>query len=113
VTKNIERRLRQHNGLLRGGAKATRGRGPWTLACRVTGFATEADALRFEWRMHHPPVRRSGLAGRLRSLAEVCALERWTARAPLAASMPLCVYASAEVAAELQRVMAHVRIVTV
>lgn len=94
-TNNLHRRLRQHNGELAGGAKATRGRGPWTLAWHVTGFTTETDVLQFEWRLHHPPARRAGVAGRWRVLADVCSLPRWTRRAPLAATMPLCVHVPA------------------
>jgi len=89
-TNNLVRRLRQHNG----GAKATRGRGPLTLGWYITGFVCEADALRFEWRMHHPPLnlRRRGYAGRLEALAAVCLLERWTVRSPAARDTPLRVH---------------------
>lgn len=31
VTNNLDRRLRQHNGALRGGAKATRAGRPWAV----------------------------------------------------------------------------------
>lgn len=44
-----ERRLRQHNGELAGGARATHGRS-WTRKFLVGGFADERAALRFEWR---------------------------------------------------------------
>lgn len=44
-----DRRLRQHNGELVGGARATRGR-RWRRQFLVGGFGCERDALRFEWR---------------------------------------------------------------
>lgn len=49
ATVDPNRRLRQHNGELAGGARATRG-GVWRRRYLVGGFADERDALRFEWR---------------------------------------------------------------
>jgi len=110
-TNNLRRRLRQHNGALAGGAKATRGRGPWTLAWYVTGFTLEQHALQFEWRMHHPPQRRPGLVGRLHALAAVCALPRWTRHAPLAP--PLHVHAPPDALDSVRTALANVATVTV
>ena len=47
ATRDIEHRLRQHNGELAGGAKATRGRS-WHVHFLVTGFDQWGAALRFE-----------------------------------------------------------------
>jgi predicted GIY-YIG superfamily endonuclease len=49
MTNNLDRRLRQHNGELAGGARATRG-GSWERVCHVSGFQTQVAALQFEWR---------------------------------------------------------------
>lgn len=49
ATVNPARRLRQHNGELAGGARATKGR-QWTRVYLIGGFAEERAALRFEWR---------------------------------------------------------------
>ncbi len=49
ATVNPARRLRQHNGELAGGARATKGR-QWRRMFLVGGFADERAALRFEWR---------------------------------------------------------------
>lgn len=49
ATVNPDRRLRQHNGEISGGARATKGRA-WTRRFLIGGFADERDALRFEWR---------------------------------------------------------------
>lgn len=53
-TNNMSRRLRQHNGEIKGGAKATRRGRPWELIVYVQGFLTNNEALSFEWYMHHP-----------------------------------------------------------
>lgn len=49
ATVNPDRRLRQHNGEICGGARATKGRS-WKRQFLVGGFADERAALRFEWR---------------------------------------------------------------
>ena len=59
ATVDLSRRLRQHNGDLKGGAKYTSSHRPWELAGTVTGFATFREALQFEWRWKKTRVRRS------------------------------------------------------
>jgi structure-specific endonuclease subunit SLX1 len=54
ATVDLDRRLRQHNKMIKGGAKLT-GRlvdkgGSWTRVCHVTGFLTWKCALQFEWK---------------------------------------------------------------
>ena len=51
VTVNLARRLRQHNGEIKGGAKATRGRGPWKIVGTVENLPTKRAALQLEWAM--------------------------------------------------------------
>lgn len=48
ATVNPARRLRQHNGEIAGGAKATKGR-KWVRRFLVGGFKDERTALQFEW----------------------------------------------------------------
>jgi structure-specific endonuclease subunit SLX1 len=49
ATIDPDRRLRQHNGLMSGGARATKGRA-WKRVFLIGGFVEEKTALRFEWR---------------------------------------------------------------
>ncbi|KMT18761.1 hypothetical protein BVRB_2g028820 isoform A [Beta vulgaris subsp. vulgaris] len=48
VTTNFSRRLKQHNGELKGGAKASRAGRPWICACLVQGFRNQSEACEFE-----------------------------------------------------------------
>ena len=50
ATIDVNRRLKQHNGELSGGAVATsREPGGWYRVCYVSGFESKREALRFEW----------------------------------------------------------------
>lgn len=49
ATIDPDRRLRQHQGVIKGGARATRGR-EWERVALIGGFPSWSDALKFEWR---------------------------------------------------------------
>lgn len=57
-TVNFERRLRQHNGEIKGGAKKTKIGRPWKPICVINGFEDESRAMRFEFRLQHKHRRR-------------------------------------------------------
>ena len=65
-TNNMGRRLRQHNGEIVGGAKATARPlcRPWRPLCVVSNL-TRQEALRLEWAWKHPRGRRSRVRGPL------------------------------------------------
>ncbi len=44
VTTDVERRLRQHNGELRGGARSTRAGRPWRIGAVRGPFASRGEA---------------------------------------------------------------------
>ncbi|KAH6810683.1 hypothetical protein C2S51_024445 [Perilla frutescens var. frutescens] len=48
VTNNFSRRLKQHNGELIGGAKASSAGRPWTCACLIQGFMDKSKAYQLE-----------------------------------------------------------------
>ena len=78
-TVNVKRRLRQHNGELKGGAKYTsKDPGAWFIVISITSHEfTKHTALSFEWSVRYPTNKRprpreySGVLGRIRSLPHV------------------------------------------
>lgn len=85
-TNNLIRRLRQHNGEIVGGAKATRGKGPWIYIGIWDGFSSHKEALSCEWRIKHPtnsrnrPSQYNGVKGRIKSLNLLTGLDCWTGK---------------------------------
>jgi predicted GIY-YIG superfamily endonuclease len=85
-TNNLVRRLRQHNGEISGGAKATsRTKGGWQYIAILSGFPDKINTLSCEWRIKCPsgkPGKREkkheGPVGRISSLNEILPLEYWT-----------------------------------
>ena len=57
-TNDLNRRLRQHNGEITGGAKRTSIGRPWQMICYFTGFIDRHSALSFEWYLHHIGVQK-------------------------------------------------------
>lgn len=57
ATIDLDRRLRQHNKEIKGGAFATSAKvnkgETWIRACHVEGFPDWQAALQFEWRWKH------------------------------------------------------------
>lgn len=54
ITNDLKKRIRQHNGEIKGGAKYTKDRGPgWNYALIVSGL-TKSSAYSFEYKVKHP-----------------------------------------------------------
>jgi predicted GIY-YIG superfamily endonuclease len=91
ATVDLERRLRQHNKEIKGGAhatgsKVTQGEN-WTRVAHVAGFPDWQSALQFEWRWKQLsrkyPVKVYPLERRLAALKDLLALDRPTSKAKL------------------------------
>ena len=89
ATVDLERRLRQHNKEIKGGAHATgvkvlQGE-TWVRAAHVTGFPDWPAALQFEWRWKQIsrklPIKMNPLERRIHALKQLLALERPTTKA--------------------------------
>lgn len=85
---NVDRRLRQHNGEIQGGAKATHG-GVWKRVCTVAGFPTQQSALQFEWKWKYLTRKAKGSAveRRCHALIQLLNEESSTSKA-----VPFCTY---------------------
>ena len=89
ATVDLDRRLRQHNKEIKGGAHATGSKVEkgenWVRACHVSGFPTWSAALQFEWRWKQLSRKMSQkmypLERRMIALKELLALERPTSKA--------------------------------
>jgi structure-specific endonuclease subunit SLX1 len=89
ATVDLNRRLRQHNKEIKGGAHATgikvaQGES-WTRAAHVSGFPDWPATLQFEWRWKHLsrkyPLKMNPLERRMSALNDLLALERPTSKA--------------------------------
>lgn len=89
ATIDLDRRLDQHNGFIKGGAKATTSRVErgemWIRAAHVRNFPTWQSALQFEWRWkqisrkiykNELPIKR-----RMEALKKLLSLEKSTSNA--------------------------------
>ena len=68
ATTDPGRRLRQHNGELVGGARSTKGKGPWKQKAVLSGFATQSEAYRWEKLLK---LRARGLEQRRQAFTQV------------------------------------------
>jgi structure-specific endonuclease subunit SLX1 len=89
ATIDLERRLRQHNKEIKGGAHATgikvaQGE-TWVRAAHVSGFPDWQSTLQFEWRWKQLsrklPLKMNPLERRMKALKELLSLERSTSKA--------------------------------
>jgi len=89
ATVDLNRRLRQHNKEIKGGAHATgikvsQGE-TWSRAAYVSGFPDWQATLQFEWRWKHLsrkyPIKMIPLERRIKALKELLSLERPTSKA--------------------------------
>jgi predicted GIY-YIG superfamily endonuclease len=89
ATVDLDRRLRQHNKEIKGGAHATglkvQNGESWTRVGHVKGFPTWQAALQFEWRWKQIsrklPTNMKPLERRMLALQELLSLDRSTSKA--------------------------------
>lgn len=91
VSPDPIRRLRQHNGEIKGGAKYTTSKGPgWEHVCLVKGFQNKIQSMQFEWAVKHVlPRNAGGIDNRISKLYTVLNKHNWTTKAPPAENVPL------------------------
>lgn len=82
ITTNHKRRLRQHNGEIKGGAKQTQANRPWARVAYLTGFANDKQVRSLEKRMHMQKYKArgkgmSGLKGRLNTVENILGSAVW------------------------------------
>ena len=89
ATVDLDRRLRQHNKEIKGGAHATGSKvakgETWKRVCHVSGFPDWQAALQFEWRWKQLsrklPSHMHPLERRMEALKELLSLDRPTSKA--------------------------------
>jgi structure-specific endonuclease subunit SLX1 len=93
ATVNLDHRLRQHNGEIKGGAHATTAKlkkgitngNVWRRVCHIEGFPNWQAALQFEWRWKQVSRKflgiKSPLERRAKALYAILAMERPTTKA--------------------------------
>lgn len=85
------RRLRQHNGEIKGGARRTSGF-QWKFCCIIRGFRTWREALMFEWAAKYYSKNCRSVKSRKDSLVAVLFREYWTSNSPPSKEVFLDVY---------------------
>ena len=93
VSNNVKKRLRAHNGEIKGGAKYTTSKGSgWKHICVIHGFPTKIESMQFEWALKHvPPRNAGGIKNRIKKLQILLHKENWTSKSPLSETMPLSI----------------------
>ena len=91
ASNDVHRRLRCHNGEIKGGAKYTTSKGPgWKHICLIHGFPTKIESMQFEWALKHiKPRNAGGMINRIKKLNILLNKTKWTSKAPYAATCPL------------------------
>ena len=89
ATVDLDHRLRQHNGEIKGGAHATTSKlsqgKTWRRICHIEGFPSWQAALQFEWRWKQVSRKflsiKTPLERRAKALYMILAMERPTSKA--------------------------------
>jgi predicted GIY-YIG superfamily endonuclease len=88
ATVDPRRRLKQHCGVLKGGARRTRGK-LWHFKCVISGFRTWKEALCLEWAAKYYSRRCRSIESRKNAIEETLKRERWTSNSPPSSEVSL------------------------
>ena len=93
MTNDFLRRWRQHNKILKGGARYTSKREGWTPICIIDGFKTKVEAMQCEWKLK----RVKGYLKRVKNVhTHFTEKIKWTSKSPLIKTQDLKVYITKE-----------------
>ena len=89
MTNDFFKRWKQHNKILKGGAKYTSKYDNWSPICIVDGFQTKSEAMQCEWKLK----RVKGYQKRIENLSYLLKHKnKWTKNSPLISSQNLNIY---------------------
>ena len=89
MTNDFFKRWKQHNQLLKGGAKYTSNFHDWSPLCIIDGFKTKREAMQCEWRLK----RVKGYSKRLKYISYLIQnSQKWTKNSPFISSQNLKIY---------------------
>ena len=75
-TTNPLRRIRQHNQIIKGGAKATKKHNNWEFLFIIEGFKSINESLSCEWKLKHPNNKKCyNLKKRLKAMSELFTID--------------------------------------
>lgn len=96
-TVNVNHRLRQHNGLISGGAKRTRKSRPWKVVLYVS-FEFERTAMQYEFCIQHTKKfkRTSGVLNKMKIMKSLLSQEKICSTAPLNKELKRIIFFSDE-----------------
>lgn len=94
MTNNFERRIRQHNRDIRGGAKFTRRYTNWYPVLIIDGFHTKQTAMQCEWSVKNFRRKKREPYKYIRNVFQLMTSPRnkWTSNSPFISSQKLTVY---------------------
>ena len=89
MTNDFFKRWKQHNKIIKGGAKYTSKYENWTPICIVDGFKTKSEAMQCEWKLK----RARGINNRINHLADIIKnKDKWTKNSPEIKTQNITVY---------------------
>jgi putative endonuclease len=93
MTNNFTRRIQQHNGILKGGAKFTKKRQDWNPIVMIDGFKNKQEAMQCEWALKRRNKNNiSGILGRFIQLQYLWNRNQWTSKSPLVSDQTIHIY---------------------
>lgn len=93
MTNNFTRRIQQHNGILKGGAKFTKKRRDWNPILMINGFKNKQEAMQCEWALKRRNKNNiSGISGRFIQLQYLWNQNQWTSKSPLVSDQTIDIY---------------------
>ena len=89
MTNDFFKRWKQHNKILKGGAKATSKRDNWSPICIIDGFPSLKEACQCEWKLKRVKGHKKRVQNVYHHLVNV---DKWTSNSPFIKEQSLTIY---------------------